>query len=132
MRWPCRLQLPGGGPRDSPLWCAQPHVLRLYQALGFRQRLLGLHAWQSWGDQPRGLVFSGCQMVHAGWLAQPLDVVFISRQGVLLRVVHQLAPNRLAACRGADAVIELPPGYCRQSGWQVRVQSAWASLKMVA
>lgn len=126
------LPLPGGGPRDWPAWCSQPHVLRLCQAQGFRQRLLGLHAWRAWGKQPRGLVFSGCRMVHAGLLAQPLDVVFINRQGGLMRVVHQLAPNRLAVCRTAYAVIELPPGYCRQPGWQARVQSAWASLKIVA
>lgn len=127
-----RLHLPGGGPRDRPAWCSQRHVLRLRQARGFRQRLLGLHAWRTWGDEPWGLVLVRCRMVHTGLLAQPLDVVFVNRWGGVLQIAPQLPPNRLALCRAAYAVIELPPAYCRQPGWLSRIQSAWASLNIVA
>ena len=46
----------------------------------------------------------------------PIDAVFLDRDLVVLKVVENLAPWRMAAQRGAKAVLELPAGAARQSG----------------
>ena len=125
------MAAPWGGPRDRPNWCWQPHRLRLHTVRGFRQRLLGLHAWAAWGGSPWGLCLPACRAIHTGALAQPVDVVFMGAQGGVLRVLHQLPPNRWVACREAFAVIELPAAYCRQPGWDTRIQVAWALRNIV-
>ena len=45
----------------------------------------------------------------------PIDAVFLDRDLVVLKVVENLAPWRMAAQRGAKAVLELPAGAARQS-----------------
>jgi len=40
----------------------------------------------------------------------PIDAVFLDRELRVLRVVENLAPWRVAGCRGAKAVLELPAG----------------------
>ena len=40
----------------------------------------------------------------------PIDAVFLDRDLVVLKVVENLAPWRMAAQRGAKAVLELPAG----------------------
>jgi uncharacterized membrane protein (UPF0127 family) len=48
-----------------------------------------------------------------------IDVVFLDRDLRVLRVVHSLKPWRFAACRGAHAVLELPPGAAAAHGFGV-------------
>ena len=40
----------------------------------------------------------------------PIDAVFLDRDLVVMKVVEDLAPWRMAAHRGAKAVLELPAG----------------------
>lgn len=46
----------------------------------------------------------------------PIDAVFLDREHRVLRVVEHLAPWRVAGCRGAKAVIELPAGEAARVG----------------
>jgi uncharacterized protein len=43
----------------------------------------------------------------------PIDAVFLDRDLVVMKVVEDLAPWRMAAQRGAKAVLELPAGTAR-------------------
>jgi hypothetical protein len=43
----------------------------------------------------------------------PIDAVFLDRDLVVMKVVEDLAPWRMAAQRGAKAVLELPAGAAR-------------------
>lgn len=76
-------------------------------ASGTRARLLGLAAL------PReragtGLLIPGCASVHTFGMRFALDLVFLDRDGRPL-LVHRAVPRRrIAGCRGADAVLELP------------------------
>ncbi len=45
-----------------------------------------------------------------------IDAAFLDRDGRVLRIAEQLRPWRLAACKGAKAVIELPAGECGRVG----------------
>ena len=49
----------------------------------------------------------------------PIDAVFLDRENTVLRVVEHLAPWRVAGCRGAKAVVELPAGEAARVGLAV-------------
>lgn len=87
--------LPGGG--------------RLFVANSYGQRLLGLAGIRC---PPVGcaLLIPGCDSVHTAWMRFPIDVVFLDAHGAPLRVVSALRPWRMAASRGAAAVVETPAG----------------------
>lgn len=46
----------------------------------------------------------------------PIDAVFLDRENHVLRIVEHLAPWRVAGCRGAKAVVELPAGEAARVG----------------
>ena len=45
-----------------------------------------------------------------------IDAAFLDRDGRVLRITEHLRPWRLAACKGAKAVVELPAGECGRVG----------------
>jgi hypothetical protein len=45
-----------------------------------------------------------------------IDAAFLDRDGRVLRVAAHLRPWRLAGCKGAKAVVELPAGECDRVG----------------
>lgn len=55
-----------------------------------------------------GLLIPGCRCVHTFGMRFPLCLVFLDADDRPLRVVERLGPRRIAACRGARAVLELP------------------------
>jgi uncharacterized protein len=46
----------------------------------------------------------------------PIDAVFLDSENRVLRVAANLKPWRIAGCRGAKAVVELPAGECARVG----------------
>jgi hypothetical protein len=45
-----------------------------------------------------------------------IDAVFLDREDRVLRIVSHLRPWRVAGCKGAKAVVELPAGECERVG----------------
>jgi uncharacterized membrane protein (UPF0127 family) len=56
------------------------------------------------------LVLTPFFAVHTARMHFPIDVVFVNRQGVAVRIVRALSPWRIAIAISANAVIELPAG----------------------
>jgi uncharacterized protein len=46
----------------------------------------------------------------------PIDAVFVDGDNRVLRIAADLKPWRMAACRGAKAVVELGAGECARVG----------------
>lgn len=90
--------------------CTPLPPLVLHRAEGFFSRLAGV--WERKLGPHEGLWLVPCRAVHTLGLRQPLDVVFLDRQGRILRYVLQLPPNRWAWHVAAHSVVELPGGYC--------------------
>ena len=57
-----------------------------------------------------GLLLSPCKAVHTVGMRFPIDVIFIDRDGRVVRIVPALAPWRIAMSARAKAVIELATG----------------------
>jgi uncharacterized membrane protein (UPF0127 family) len=76
-------------------------------ALGVRARLLGL-ALLDRADSGPGLLIPRCSSVHTFGMRFALDLYFLDRDGEVLDARRAVPPRRLAACRGAAAVLEIP------------------------
>jgi uncharacterized membrane protein (UPF0127 family) len=61
-------------------------------------------------EQGEGLLLRPASSIHMWFMRFPIDAVFLDRENRVLRVVEHLAPWRVAGCRGAKAVVELPAG----------------------
>ena len=59
------------------------------------------------------LVISPCFSVHTAFMRFAIDVVFVDRNGTVVKIVRDLAPWRIAAAWRAHRVIELPAGELR-------------------
>ena len=66
-----------------------------------------------------GLLLRPAASVHTWFMRFPIDVVFLDRDGRVVRVAPELRPWRAAGRRGARAVLELPAGECERRGLQI-------------
>ena len=64
-----------------------------------------------------GLVIDPCSSIQTWFMAFPIDVAFVARDGRVVRLAHAVPPWRLGPfARGARAVIELPAGTLARTG----------------
>ena len=59
-----------------------------------------------------GILLRPASSIHMWFMRFAIDAVFVDGEHRVLRVVSDLKPWRVAACRGAKAVVELPAGEC--------------------
>jgi hypothetical protein len=67
------------------------------------------------GVMTSALVIAPCSLVHTFFMRFAIDTVFVDREGVVVRVRHDIRPNRLSGAWGAFAAIELPAGQARRA-----------------
>jgi uncharacterized membrane protein (UPF0127 family) len=67
-------------------------------------------------DEDEGILLSPASSIHMLFMRFPIDAVFLDRELVVLRVVANLRPWRLASRRRARMVLELPAGRCERAG----------------
>jgi uncharacterized protein len=68
--------------------------------------LLGLRSL----DRGDGVLLRPTPSIHTLFMRFPIDAVFLSRDGIVLKVRSNLRPWRLAGCRRAHATLELSAG----------------------
>jgi uncharacterized protein len=76
-------------------------------AQGLRVRLLGLANLDREQAGP-GLLIPHCSSVHTFGMRFPLDLYFLGKDGEVVSVRRLVPARRLAFCRRARAVLELP------------------------
>ena len=87
-------------------------------AMTFWQRLRGLLGT---GRLPadQGLLLPGCSSSHMFGMRYPLDIIYLDREGKILKVVAELQPGQISGCWQASAVLEISSGMAARQGWQV-------------
>ncbi len=70
-------------------------------------------------ESGEGLLIDPCSSIHMFFMRFPVDVVYIDRQGNVVKTVHRLKPWRISAARHARTTLELPVGAIDASGTQV-------------
>lgn len=83
-----------------------PHVARTTNALERMRGLLGRPAPAA----DAGLLIVPCGSVHTWFMRYAIDVVYLDRDGVVLRVVPAMAPWRMSRQPRARSTLELCAG----------------------
>ena len=63
-----------------------------------------------------GLFIKPCSSIHMFFMRFPIDVVFLDRDNVVVKVVHGIKPWRLAMGGGGKNALELPAGTAAAAG----------------
>jgi uncharacterized membrane protein (UPF0127 family) len=63
-----------------------------------------------------GLLLRPAGSIHTAFMRFPIDAVFLDRADRVLKVATDLAPWKMAGCRGSRAVLELPAGEAARRG----------------
>jgi len=66
-----------------------------------------------------GILLRPAGSIHTAFMRFPIDVAFLARDGRVLQLERELPPWRVAAKRGAHAVVELPAGEVARRGLRV-------------
>jgi uncharacterized membrane protein (UPF0127 family) len=67
-------------------------------------------------ERGEGILLRPASSIHMWFMRFPIDAVFLDSENRVLRIAAQLKPWRIAGCRGAKAVVELPAGECERVG----------------
>ncbi len=62
------------------------------------------------------MIIAPCQLVHTFAMRFSIDIVFVARTGVVVKVREDVRPRHIAGAWSAFAVIELPAGAIARSG----------------
>jgi uncharacterized protein len=95
-------------------WSGGPGALRCRPARSLWERFRGLMLAPPLAPG-EALWFPRCGAVHTAFVRVPLDLLFLSGRQIV-RVDTAVPPWRIAACRGADSVVELAAGEARRLG----------------
>jgi uncharacterized protein len=73
-----------------------------------------------------GMLIRPAPSIHTFFMRFPIDVVFLSRQGEVLKIAENVAPWRARSCRHSYVVLELAAGEAGRRGLAVgdRVDTA--------
>lgn len=78
-----------------------------------------------------GIWFEPASSIHTAFMRFAIDVIFLDREGVVLRCVPVMRPFRVAVQRGARAAVELPAGTIERcgvsAGDRLRMEAAGAA-----
>jgi uncharacterized protein len=102
------------------------HCLLAETALARLRGLLGRSSLPS-GE---GMLLRPASSIHTAFMRFPIDAVFVDREDRVVKVAAELPPWRMAACKGARAVLELPAGEAQRRGLRpgVSLTQVWRSV----
>lgn len=80
----------------------------------FITRLVGLLRTPGLTDN-QGLLLKNCNQVHTFGMKFPIDVIFISKDGEILHLEHDMGPGKVSPhVKNAYWVLELKSGSCQK------------------
>jgi uncharacterized membrane protein (UPF0127 family) len=63
-----------------------------------------------------GILITPCSSIHMFFMRFPIDVLFLDRDDVVVKVVHSIKPWRTALGGGGKKALELPAGTAAEAG----------------
>jgi len=87
-------------------------VLTAFDSASRRQGLLGRDGL----EEGSALIIAPCSAVHTFSMRFAIDVLFVAKDGRVLKARKNVRPGRIAASLRAFAVVELPVGAIERSG----------------
>jgi len=102
-----------------------------------RQATISIDCTQTAAERMRGLLGSGslpegkglwiapCNSVHCWFMTYAIDVIYLCKQGRIIKCVERLKPWRVSGCLRAASVIELASGEVARLGLQINDEVRW-------
>jgi uncharacterized protein len=87
------------------------HIVGAFDSTSRRKGLLGCDRF----EEGHALVIAPTNAIHMFFMRFAIDVAFVSRDGIVVRVCHSVKPWRIAFALRAFAAVELPSGTLRHS-----------------
>jgi uncharacterized membrane protein (UPF0127 family) len=87
-------------------------LLTAFDSASRRTGLLGRDSL----EDGSALIIAPCQAIHTFSMRFAIDVLFVSKDGRVLKVRSNVRPGRIAAALRGFAVVELPVGAIERSG----------------
>lgn len=84
-------------------------------ALGGWQRLRGLMCRKGLAPS-EGLLIPHCNSVHTFFMLFPIDVVYLSKENCVVKIVDEMRSCHVSGCLKAKSVLEMPAGWARKTG----------------
>jgi uncharacterized membrane protein (UPF0127 family) len=100
-----RLVRQDGSPVCERCLLAETPLTRLKGLLGRREL-----------PQGEGLLLRPASSIHMFFMRFPIDAVWLDGELTVLKVSPDVAPWKVAACKGAKGVVELPAGEAERRG----------------
>jgi uncharacterized membrane protein (UPF0127 family) len=104
------------------------YSLEAWLADTFLSRLRGLLGRKRLGDND-GLMLMRCAAVHTIGMHYPLDLVFMDKNGKVLKCQKGVKPFRGASARGAYYTLELNQGAIARQGISINDYFSWETVK---
>lgn len=60
-------------------------------------------------EKSQALLITRCNSVHTWFMTYPLDIIYLAKDGSVLKVVKNLRPYRFSVCWRAHFVVEAAP-----------------------
>lgn len=92
-------------------WPVARHLMTAFDSRSRRQGLLGRNGL----PQSAALVIGPCNAVHTCFMRFAIDVIFVDRTGMVVRVAHAVKPWRIQISPRAFVTVELPAGTARRA-----------------
>jgi uncharacterized membrane protein (UPF0127 family) len=81
-------------------------VIPAFEPAARRKGLLGRNSFEAGS----AMVIAPSNAIHTFWMRFPIDVLFVRRNGTVVKVQRSVRPWRVVAALWAYAVVELPSG----------------------
>jgi uncharacterized membrane protein (UPF0127 family) len=102
-----RLERQDGSPVCERCLLAETPLTRLKGLLGRRELPPG-----------EGLLLRPASSIHMFFMRFPIDAVWVDKRLKVLKVSHNVGPWKVAACKGANGVVEISAGEASRRGVQ--------------
>lgn len=94
----------------------------------FFEKLVGLLRDKAL-DSQQGLLLSGCKQVHTMGMKFPIDVIFLSQEGVILHIENSLLKGKVSKyVKKAFYSLELKSGFAKEHNLRVHDQINFEGL----
>lgn len=91
------------------------HALELMIAASAAERMRGLLG-RAAPTGSQGMLLLPCRLIHTFGMRYPIDVVYLGRDGKVLKISPALAPGRIDGHWGAHSVLEMGAGASARCG----------------
>lgn len=72
-----------------------------------------------------GLLIDPCNSVHTFFMSYAIDVIYLDRDFRIVKLIENLSPWRISACRSAHMTLEVAASQARHLGLSLRSQLQW-------